>query len=1343
MKAKKTTLLLGSLLLCGSLSVSAQQLAFPGAQGWGRFATGGRTGTVYHVTNLNDSGTGSLRDAVSQPNRIVVFDVAGVIRINTRIVFARNLYVAGQTAPGEGITVYGNGVSFSGATNTIVRYMRFRMGKVGDSGKDCAGIANGTDMIFDHCSFSWGLDETFSINPDGKGTKPERITISNTIMGQGLMTHSAGGLMQSDNITLYRNLYVDNSTRNNKIKGINQYVNNIVYNWKNAAYNMGGDSEGESYCNIESNLFINGPAKGGAAFTGGNTNFHFYGDDNWQDSNMDGKFDPSLVTDYSAADRQDTPYDYPELEKFPGNTLVDNLLPTIGASLPYRDLSDCYMIDEVYSFGKKGALIYDEKSLIYGTPDTWNMWAGNKRVDTDGDGMPDAWETANGTNPNVNDAMTIATNGYTNIENYINSITRDDRDYFLRAPLCLQHEISTENSITVTWLDYTDNEEGFIVELEKNGAFVEVGRTAANVNVFTITDESLEPAKSYNVRVRAFAGENVSEPSNTLTAKTRPVPVDVVDIDTYAPDYTWAGGSGAWNMASTNWTEGGTYADGKNVLFAPTENIEVDITESVQPAAVVVKGDADVTLKGTGSITGVSSLNKAGTGALIVQTPQSYEGATVLHDGTYEFSTIANGGVASGLGASQEFAQNWIWAGGTYKYTGASASTNRSATLDSNTTFNIENKAAAISMSGSIEGAGNLTVDGAGQITVNNTEFFKYDGNLIMKGGKVLLNGEMVSKAGLGTVSKLVMCGGTFATSSGNDKNPTYTFPIEITEDTHSSISFFRNCLIKSAVSGSGTVDWEVNWVREYIEGDWSKFTGRVIVNGTGKAANSQFAIRNGSGIQNGTFTLKGTAQIVGGKNESTYYLGGLSGAAGTFLSGFDVKNAGRGTWIVGSANTDETFEGVIDGRCQGGKDGTTSIEKVGSGDWRLTGKNIYKGTTQIRGGRLVVNGNNSGTGAYTVNANATLAGKGTVGGAVSVKSDGIVFAGDTLIDGSTLTLGKTLNVASGAIVSIPATAATCNSLTLKGNMTIADGATLKFAEEGLDKAPYDATVYQVFNLAGGTISGTFANVELPELGKDQTWDLSSLYTEGTIKVVGGEKNPGGGDEPGPGPDDPSETKTALLTWGNMTPGSYDGVGTNNMLTGTVGDDAEGFSLVVTGNLSKNFSNGDKINVEYKDQSLTRTTIKLSNGAEESVFLPSGAKATKITLWSYTNVTTANRTSYWANVAGTAYTEENSVILAPTKDTKNPNKVSFDLADVADVVTFKNTGEQQCVIIYLEYHTGGTSGCITTVGGDNTPVRIDYYTVSGERVATPGKGLYIMRATTAAGKTITRKVVLQ
>ena len=208
---KTTKKLLLGLMLAMSSMMSAQQLAFPGAQGWGRFSTGGRAGTVYHVTNLNDSGTGSLRDAVSQPNRIVVFDVAGVINISSRIVFKNNLYVAGQTAPGEGITVYGDGVSFSGASNIIVRYMRFRMGHKGSSGKDCAGISNGANMIFDHCSFAWGLDETFSINPDGKGTTPQNITLQNSIVGQGLMTHSAGGLMQTDYVSLIGNFLCDHN----------------------------------------------------------------------------------------------------------------------------------------------------------------------------------------------------------------------------------------------------------------------------------------------------------------------------------------------------------------------------------------------------------------------------------------------------------------------------------------------------------------------------------------------------------------------------------------------------------------------------------------------------------------------------------------------------------------------------------------------------------------------------------------------------------------------------------------------------------------------------------------------------------------------------------------------------------------------------------------------------------------------------------------------------------------------------------------------------------------------------------------------------------------------------
>jgi len=1046
---KSTRIIISVMLTLLSTSLSAQQLAFPGAQGWGRFATGGRTGTVYHVTNLNDSGTGSLRDAVSQPNRIVVFDVAGVIRINSRITFSKNLYVAGQTAPGEGVTVYGDGVSFSGADNIIVRYMRFRMGAVGTKDKDCAGVANGQNMIFDHCSFAWGQDENFSINWDNKGTAPQNITLQNSIVGQGLMTHSAGGLMQADNITLYRILLVDNSTRNFKVKGMNQYVNNLVYNWKNAAYNMGGDSEGTSYVNIENNMFINGPAGGGDALTGGNERFHFYGIDNWQDRNCDGLYNPTEFTGDGGGDRQASPYDYPELEKWAANELIEKLLPDVGASLPYRDIADCYMVSEVLSFGKQGKLITNENELPIGTPDTWTMYAGTNRADSDGDGMPDEWETANGTNPAMNDAMTKATNGYANIENYINSITVDDRQFFLRAPMLLTLQGATTNSLTLSWADYSDNEDGFVVEIKKDGTFVEVGRTGANANTLTVSENWMKPGTAYVVRVYAVAGGNASAYTPELTVKTRPEQVDIIDCDTF--DGT---GDGEW-------------------LIAPTEDETITLDEATEKTAVVVRSDANVTLDGTGYICGSASFNKAGQGTLTVKTSQQYEGATVLHDGVYEFSMLKNGGVASGLGKSQEFAQNWVMDGGTYRYTGASTATNRSARLYSDTELNIANSAAVVTMNGSVEGQGNLVIGGQGTMAVNTTSFFNFNGSLVLQGGIVKLASKNISEAGIGTASKLVLQGGKFITVGKNEATVTYNFPIEVTAGTTSTVDFDLWNTNKCRVTGTGTLIWNVHYLREYIEGNWDGFTGHLVINGTGDANKSQFAVRNGNGVKNATIELKGKASIVGGKNSSTFYLGGLSGVSGTALSGFNVKAAGSGTWIVGGANTDETFRGVIDDYDQAhSHPGKTNIVKEGTGDWRLTGANTYSGTTNVKAGTLIVNGKHSGTGTVTVAIGATLAGKGTLAAAVTV--NGTLQVGDTL--------------------------ATDKGLTFSGGLKLGSKAILKLNEAAADAIHNDGDKIQAFK---GTVTGTFAEIVPATPGNGQTWDTSELYTKGILKVVG------------------------------------------------------------------------------------------------------------------------------------------------------------------------------------------------------------------------------------------------
>ncbi len=1117
MKRKIKHLLLALLFVGSIVDVSAQQLAFPGAQGWGRFATGGRTGTVYHVTNLNDSGTGSLRDAVSQPNRIIVFDVAGVIKLNSRMVFSKNLYVAGQTAPGEGVTVYGDAVSFSGADNIIVRHMRFRMGAGGSSGKDCAGVANGRTMIFDHCSFAWGRDETFSISWDNKGTAPRDITLSNCIIGQGLLTHSAGGLMQAENITLYRNFYCDNNTRNNKVKGISQYVNNIVYNWKDGCYIMGGDSEGQAYANIESNLFINGPGGGGDAFTGGNGNFHFYGNDNWQDNNRDGALAPFAVTKYSASDRQSTPYDYPALEKWSGKELVEKLLPTVGASLPYRDYTDCYMVDEALTFGKKGEFIANEGSLLYGIPTTWTVWKGNTRVDSDKDGMPDAWETANGTNPNKDDAMTIAANGYANIENYINSIDTDSRDYFLRAPMCVDVDKATTTTLKLVWADYTDNEEGFAIEVEKGGAYAEVGRVKAGETTYTIT--GLDPETTYNVRLRSYAGDKTSDYTPVLKAMTRPVEVGIVDIDTYVPELTWAGNATAWDFTTAAWNDGtAAFADGKDILFAPTTNTEVTLNTTVAPKTVVVNSDANLTVSGTGAITGSTTVNKAGEGTFVLNTTNTYTGATVLHGGVLEFGSLKNGGVASSLGSGVSFAQNWIFDGGTYKYTGGTTTTDRAGRLLSETELNIANSGTTVNMSGAFEGTGNFVLGGSGQLTVTDTQFFGYTGATVLKGGTLYLSTFDITKAGIGSSSKLVMAGGHLRTAGDNNADETYSFPIEVKENTVSQFTPNQRCYIASPITGTGTLQVNIPYVREYFKNaSLSGFKGRLIANGGNNGG--LFLLDSGfKTAADAVVELTNGARLCHWATDGAATFGGIAGTEGTYISGSSKQTDGFNcTWTVGSANTNETFAGEINNWSAGGNghNGTVNIIKVGTGDWRLTGNNDYKGTTQVDGGALIINGRNLGTGAVSVSEGATFKGTGTVSGKVTANAGATVCAGDTLLDGSALKLNGGLSLKEGAIVKVPVavngTKTKSNKIQVKGSLAVS-GATLVVDMSDVSEKLYGGMAFRVFDLSGATVMGSgFTTIEPAAPSENQTWDTSELMTEGIIKVVGGDPLPDDG----------------------------------------------------------------------------------------------------------------------------------------------------------------------------------------------------------------------------------------
>jgi autotransporter-associated beta strand protein len=379
---------------------------------------------------------------------------------------------------------------------------------------------------------------------------------------------------------------------------------------------------------------------------------------------------------------------------------------------------------------------------------------------------------------------------------------------------------------------------------------------------------------------------------------------------------------------------------------------------------------------------------------------------------------------------------------------------------------------------------------------------------------------------------------------------------------------------------------------------------------------------------------------------------------------------------------------------------------------WRLTGANVYIGTTYVTAGTLIVNGKHTGTGAVTVRKGATLGGKGTLAAATTINVGGILQVGDTL--------------------------ATDKGLTFSGGLKLNEGAILKLNDAMAEATHYNGDEIQAFS--GTVTSGTFAEIIPATPGEGQTWDTTELYTKGILKVVGGEEKP---DDPVTPEEPAGETKTALLAWGNMYASSYDNSGVNNMMVGAENDEAYGFRLVCTGNLTKAYSaggNNPKMSIPYKGETLLRTPIKCSNGAQNTVFMPEGAKATKVTLFSVVGTNSSNRTSYWKEVAGVSYDETTTTVLDLTKTNPDPNAVSFTLNNVPDKFTFTNSGEQQCVIIYVEYHFGGTSG-IVDYKNDVAPVRVSYYTLGGRRVTMPERGLYIMQMQMPDGSVRSQKVL--
>lgn len=433
---RKMKFLIAALLLC--LPIQAQQIAFPTAEGFGRYATGGRGGIVYTVTNLNDDGEGSLRKGILKDGpRTIVFAVSGTIELERPLDINKgDLTIAGQTAPGDGITIKGYPVAVKD-DNVIIRYMRFRMGDVKGIADDSFKGRGVKNVILDHCSVSWATDENASFYQNKDLTMQWCIiaeALNSSVHSKG--DHGYGGIWGGENVTFHHNLIASNHSRNPRFSGSKttknlegefvDFRNNVIYNWEdNSIY--GGEN---GRYNIINNYFKPGPATEdeerivepydpyGKFYVHGN---YVEGSEKVTENNWNG----GVQGDDPEAARANDPFEINNnVETHDARTAFDLVMKKAGANLK-RDAVDIRIINETRS-GKAtyGNGIIDSQEQVGGWP---KLKEGTAPKDTDEDGMPDAWEKAKGLDPAKENANGHdLDNGYTNLEVYLNELVEQD-----------------------------------------------------------------------------------------------------------------------------------------------------------------------------------------------------------------------------------------------------------------------------------------------------------------------------------------------------------------------------------------------------------------------------------------------------------------------------------------------------------------------------------------------------------------------------------------------------------------------------------------------------------------------------------------------------------------------------------------------------------------------------------------------------------------------------------------------------------------------------------------------------------------------------------------------------
>jgi autotransporter-associated beta strand protein len=890
--------ILAGLGLLPSASAFGQLAAFPGAVGFGADTTGGRTGSVYVVTNLNNSGTGSFRDAVSQSNRIVVFAVSGYIDITSAISAASNLTILGQTAPGGGIGVYGAEVSFYGQSNDSVQYMRFRdtnmdpggTGTGNSSGND-VNLGNTNNMIFDHDSLEFASYN----NIDASGTTgANNLTFQNSIIADPIASQQFNFHWQGNQATFINNIFANSHNRSILAKGNVQFVNNTDYNYQ-AGFTT-GNSSGVFSFDMVNNYSIAGPSttSAGDAYYQVDSNQTAYATGNMLDSNRDGVLNGgsanSIGATVSSTPWSTTTAALPTLSA--AASVAFNLAhsgaslshdPTTYASSTGYDQVDQEVIGNVASYGSQGSIFNEQKDDGLSNSGLGTITTGTAPTNTAGDGIADSWKLSHGLNVNVADSTLLNPLGYTMIEEYA-------------AQIADLYNSQTWSATSGNWVSNSGNWSSTLPGDYDHALVRGNGTTNGSVTVATGN------AAAYSLSIGGngpVAGESVTVTGGSL------VVYNTIII-------------GDQNNGSLN-ISGGTVT-ASNIQVGNTVWTANGSSSTTYTGSLILKGGilntGEVMLGGgvPGNWTTGGTINWSGgtlqsAGALLVNVPAVLGPGGGILDTNAGTATISS--VISGSGPFK------VIGGGTLALTGANTFTNVITVSNAELYANpLSNAGTPGALGAASNAAGNIILDGGtlGGVGVTDHLF-----TLTANGGSVDNTG------GLGF------------TNTGNIGLPQANVTLTLTgtntghEDFAAGVTDPGNGFVTSILkTGTGKWSFESSGNKTY-SGLTTVSAGTLeTLAANALSPNSTISVSSGAYVE-----MHGNSQVING----------LQGA-GIFQDSF---NHTYDTLTIGQANGGGTFTGLLG-------NGLPNLIKDGTGIQILAGTDNYTGATTINGGVLQFN---------------------------------------------------------------------------------------------------------------------------------------------------------------------------------------------------------------------------------------------------------------------------------------------------------------------------------------------------------------------------------------------------